>query len=600
MKLISFVTCILIALIQPSGGALLDWLYYPFQIFSNKATETSLYQHGHDEALVDGVHYESDHEYDRFLMEAQRIIDINLSEVDVCYHKVFMKIKSSCSTLTEDELGKLSVHLLNCKSSEEGKQQFLCSPKMELEECTKDMAAEMWNSYRVMLEKARALCFSVRQQLFKALTEMVVNKLMDSSQDQLRSMRILQEGQKMMMEQQGTLRQAQDAVSASLASHMRYLEKEKSLVKAGHGQIAQIVQGMHEKLDETNSQMDALLAERKTNHNKLLKNIRTLQEQVLVLLQNIDRSIQLVNEQSAEITVKYEAAIESLSQINATVHYLLHLIELTHNELEARMKWMSSLLGGTGDHMAVMCAFVLHFGYLILGMVSMAFVGAPPLSRLLLLFIVPVNLLLVINPDHAAQVAAILHVQPLDFSTMTVVIVLFTFGSFVVAYGLRIWRPKNENVVIGPWTSPRGMQYPDMSQGQKLHSSELHSGNNDSKLLKVFRMIGSAIDPRNWFASSDSSNSGQENWLRGLGNSGPFKSASRQPDIDDSSDTDGPLLVERDDDEYEPEQSYISTNGSRPSLLQKDIRERSARHTYTQRPSDILPDKSRRFWLYQR
>lgn len=52
----------------------------------------------------------------------------------------------------------------------------------------------------------------------------------------------------MMMDQQGTLRQAQDAVSASLASHMRYLEKEKSLVKAGHGQIAQIVQGMHEKL----------------------------------------------------------------------------------------------------------------------------------------------------------------------------------------------------------------------------------------------------------------------------------------------------------------------------------------------------------------
>ncbi|XP_071451693.1 protein brambleberry-like isoform X2 [Hetaerina americana] len=600
MKSLIYVPYLLAVFTHVSASSWFSWLHYPFKIFSNEATETSL-QHGIDDTLLDSIHYESENDYDRFLLEAQRIIDINLSEVDVCYHKVFMKIKSACSVLTEDELGKLSVHLLNCKSSEEGKQLYLCSASMDLDDCTRNINGEMWNSYRVMLEKARALCFSVRQQLFKALTEMVVNKLMDSSQDQLRSMRVLQEGQKMMMEQQGTLREAQDAVSASLASHMRYLEKEKSLVKAGHGQIAQIVQGMHEKLDESNLQMDALLAERKANHNKLLKNIRTLQEQVLVLLQNIDRSIQLVNEQNAEITSKYEAAIESLSQINVTVNYLLHLIEMTHNELDVRMKWMSSLLGGTGDHMAVMCAFVLHFGYLLIGMVSMAFIGAPVLSRMLLLFLVPINLLLVINPGHAAKVASVLHVEPLDFNTMTVVIVAFTFGSFIVAYALNFWKAKDSRVINKPWNSQKGMQFSDIPPGPKMHSSEGHVSNSDSKLSRVLRSIGCAMDPRSWWGSGESSGSGNKNWSSGLGNCGPFTSpATQRPDIDDSSDTDGPLLVEKDDDDYELDQPSLSSNRARPNFLQKSYMERSDRPTFRQQPSEIFADKSRRLWLYQR
>jgi len=41
-----------------------------------------------------------------------------------------MQIHDSCSGMTEDELAKMSVNLLNCQSAAEGRKQFPCTSKM--------------------------------------------------------------------------------------------------------------------------------------------------------------------------------------------------------------------------------------------------------------------------------------------------------------------------------------------------------------------------------------------------------------------------------------------------------------------------------------
>lgn len=41
-----------------------------------------------------------------------------------------MKIQSSCASISEEELAKLSVNLLNCQSAVEGRQQFPCTAEM--------------------------------------------------------------------------------------------------------------------------------------------------------------------------------------------------------------------------------------------------------------------------------------------------------------------------------------------------------------------------------------------------------------------------------------------------------------------------------------
>lgn len=45
------------------------------------------------------------------------------------------------------------------------------------------MDPDIWNSYHIMTNRARAVCYSVRQQQFRGLTEMTVNKLMHTGKN---------------------------------------------------------------------------------------------------------------------------------------------------------------------------------------------------------------------------------------------------------------------------------------------------------------------------------------------------------------------------------------------------------------------------------
>ena len=45
-------------------------------------------------------------------------------------YQVVSRLRDSCGDLDEEELGKLSVALLNCQSQAEGRQTFTCSEHM--------------------------------------------------------------------------------------------------------------------------------------------------------------------------------------------------------------------------------------------------------------------------------------------------------------------------------------------------------------------------------------------------------------------------------------------------------------------------------------
>jgi hypothetical protein len=45
-----------------------------------------------------------------------------------------------------------------------------------------------WNTYQLVNNRARVVCYAARNQQFRALSEMTVNKLMDSAHSQLNTM----------------------------------------------------------------------------------------------------------------------------------------------------------------------------------------------------------------------------------------------------------------------------------------------------------------------------------------------------------------------------------------------------------------------------
>ncbi len=64
----------------------------------------------------------------KFLADAQQLL--NMSPLDKCQTKVVSKLRSSCGEMSDEALGKLAVHLLNCQSQAESRTQYHCTNTM--------------------------------------------------------------------------------------------------------------------------------------------------------------------------------------------------------------------------------------------------------------------------------------------------------------------------------------------------------------------------------------------------------------------------------------------------------------------------------------
>lgn len=122
-----FITVFLVALltanaVQVNGESVLNW-------FWSQNEETKLVASG---TPLISVPYETLTEDEKFLKEAAKFVtDIQISSpLEVCQHKVVLKIKTSCSSMTEEQLAKLSVNLLNCQSESEGRKTYSCTEDM--------------------------------------------------------------------------------------------------------------------------------------------------------------------------------------------------------------------------------------------------------------------------------------------------------------------------------------------------------------------------------------------------------------------------------------------------------------------------------------
>lgn len=179
---------------------------------------------------------------------------------------MILQLKEDCNDLSEEALSKLSVNLLNCQSQMEGRKVFPCTTEMvfslekkrkchqqnlvlfrlfvqTLRECTQGMDDIQWNSYLVISNRARSVCYAARQQQFRALTQMTVNKLMTSSSQQLSFIRELKaeqeelgslaadtltsltHGQEKLLEQQNYLKATQQMASQQISSTLRELSR---------------------------------------------------------------------------------------------------------------------------------------------------------------------------------------------------------------------------------------------------------------------------------------------------------------------------------------------------------------------------------------
>lgn len=99
--------------------------------------------------------------------------------------QVVLRLHTACHKMNDEQLAKMAVALLNCQSMVEGRRVYPCTDSMGIKDCTIDMDADTWNTYHLMSNRARAVCYSIRQVQFRGITEQTVNRLMDAAKSQL-------------------------------------------------------------------------------------------------------------------------------------------------------------------------------------------------------------------------------------------------------------------------------------------------------------------------------------------------------------------------------------------------------------------------------
>lgn len=375
---------------------------------------------------------------EKFLVEAAKLAKIQLSELDLCHHRVVLTLRKSCNELNAEQMGKLAVMLLNCQSSHEGRQLFACNDNMTLKDCTKDMSADVWNAYHLITNRVKAVCSSVRHEQFRGLTEMTVNKLMTTAHEQLAMMQNLQDNQRHLNEltgqaidemqenseklisQQNDLMLLSSTQRAKLESNLKELVREKSLIRSGQVEVANLLTGLKQKIDESLKQLETQATRSKLQYNSIIDD---LQESAGRITDQIDKTAAHITSHQESTMEQYEYTMVKLRKMNSTIYDLAYLVTGLQQDFEQKLTWISEKIGGTDYLVNRLNIILFHFLYLLMGMLCLVFVNADTFSRLAFIFLIPINF-----------IAAMLDYYSLDVVRLTATVLTIILSNYSFKY----------------------------------------------------------------------------------------------------------------------------------------------------------------------
>lgn len=386
------------------------------------------------------IPYEIASSDEKFLQEASKLIGVNLSELDLCHHRVILKLRNSCHDLNAEELGKLAVMLLNCQSNSEGRTLFECTESMSLKECTSGMDSDTWNAYHLITNRAKAVCVATRHEQFRGLTEITVNKLMTSgmfnrrrigvneymnikqnnlcnilsAQNQIQMMKELSKNQDVLrsltsqaidhfddlaeknekvIDQQKEILKVSSSHRAVVENNLHELMREKGLIRSGQLEVAQMIENLKSKLDESLTNLKQQSKQMKDNQAALLDDLGNLQTNAFHISDKLSDTTEYLLSQNEIASNQFDQTIQRLSEINETIEKLQQLMNTLERSVDKKMAWITGKLGGTDEALTNINLVVQHLGYLLFGMLLLVFINAPAFYRVFFIFAVPMSLI---------------------------------------------------------------------------------------------------------------------------------------------------------------------------------------------------------------
>ncbi|XP_066572256.1 protein brambleberry isoform X2 [Amia ocellicauda] len=369
---------------------------------------------------------------ERFLAEAKQL---ELSPLDSCHYRVIAQLKSTCSSLSEEELAKLGVLLFNCQAEAEGRGTYPCTEEMSIKQCTEEMDPDTWNAYHIVSNRARSVCYATRQQHFRRRAEITVNSLISTATSQLEAMSSLKEGQQelkeltassvetllqsqgALLEQQGALQAGQQQLDSSIGANLEQLGQERALISAGQQHVAELIQGITQRMENVSEHLKGQGSELQEGHQAILADLAEVRGHAQDIYKKIDQNLSGFLRYQNRTARFYEDLMGKLQRMNSTLGGLVHFLDSMQGRLEDRLHAIQGYLGWAGCSLAAVSTCVLHGGYLVLCAVLLSFLQTPVFSRAALLVAVPLNAL-----------AELQHQPGLDFTGLSLLLLFLSLG----------------------------------------------------------------------------------------------------------------------------------------------------------------------------
>uniref|UniRef100_A0A8C9WQP9 Brambleberry n=1 Tax=Scleropages formosus TaxID=113540 RepID=A0A8C9WQP9_SCLFO len=369
---------------------------------------------------------------DKFLAEAKLM---ELSPLDSCHYRVIGQLKTTCSSLSEEQLAKLGVLLFNCQAEVEGRRTYPCTEEMALKECTADMDPDTWNAYHIVSNRARSVCYATRQQHFRRRAETTVNALIATATSQLDAMKDLKVGQQelkeltaasleklvqghsALQEQQGALQEGQNQLETSITSNLQQLGQEKALIAAGQELVARLIQGITQRMENVSEQLKGQGSDLHDGHKAILEDLAEVRGQAQDIYSKMEDNLSGFLKYQNRTARFYAELMGQLERMNGTLGFMLQYLDSMQTRLEERFNLLQSYLSWAGLSLSALWVCVVHAGYFLLAALLLSFLHCPCFTRATLLVTVPLN------------AAAELNDQPsLDLVGLGLLLVSITLG----------------------------------------------------------------------------------------------------------------------------------------------------------------------------
>ena len=262
---------------------------------------------------------------------------------------------------------------------------------------------------QIISNRARSICYTVKQQHFRARAELTVNRLMASSEQQLSTLATisqtqeqlkavadntieqLESGHQQIASDQQQLKQALGIMNSQVLRNLQHIQQEKEVIVAANKQVIAKTEQIQQKLDTTANQISEQSEIQSSRHEELLHDLAQLGTQAEDVSSKLDASTALIENLQRNMIEHHLDAIENLKHINDTVNFLLSFLNDIRGVIEVKLEWILLVTGASESRMAVVSVVAAHVSYTVVAAILFSLLRVKKFIRYLLITLILLN-----------------------------------------------------------------------------------------------------------------------------------------------------------------------------------------------------------------